>query len=347
MWYTDYSGQQLIKMNMNGNVARFPLASFNPHAMAVGSDGKFYVGSQNQADIDIVTTAGAVTQKAIPSADVIGYAGSMTLGPDGNVWFTENSHVGKITTGGAISEFAYSDGSTSNYYDSIASGPDGNLWVAEYFKPAVDKVTTAGTMTQFALACNPEGIVSAAGSLWIACNNNDFLQLNTAGTVIGTFYNYFGFSTNGNFLTVGPDGNPWFGTSSDSVIAEFNTANPSFDYYYPPANYGNDNALTAGPDGNVWAIDDTSHSVNVYILNILSVSPSSLSFPATGQNQTIVVTQPGTAAWTATSNNTSVATVTQAAPASNFTVTSVAAGTAKIIVSDAVGNSFVVHVTVL
>jgi len=58
------------------------------------------------------------------------------------------------------------------------------------------------------------------------------------------------------------------------------------------------------------------------------------------------VTESGTAAWTATSSNTGVATVAQGSPASHFTVTSVAAGSAKITVSDAVGNSFVVHVTV-
>src|SRR5215468_9554970 len=50
---------------------------------------------------------------------------SITAGPDGNVWFTEQNAIGRITTAGAITEFAVSGAS------NIVVGPDGNLWFTQ------------------------------------------------------------------------------------------------------------------------------------------------------------------------------------------------------------------------
>jgi streptogramin lyase len=348
MWYTDYSGLQLVRMNMQGSTKRFPLTSYNPTSMAVGSDNKFYLGDINLATIEVVTQSGVETKVATPSTDKIGYAGSMTLGPDGNVWFTEYSHVGKITPGDVVTEYLYSDATTNNYLGSITTGPDGNLWATEYFNSQVDKITPGtGAMTTFALGCNPTQITSAGGMLYINCGSN-IAQVTTAGAVT-LFFNGFGFSGSGKAMTVGPDGNPWFCTGTQSTIGEFNVSSGSMSFFLPPNNFGSSttcNSLTAGPDGNIWAVDSSARSINVYILNVIGVSPTTLTFTGTGQNQTITVTEPGTSAWTATSSNTGVATVAQGSPASHFTVTSVAAGTCKIIVTDAIGNSFAVHVTV-
>ena len=346
MWMTDYSATQLLRMSMDGTAKQGAfLTSFNPTAMTVGSDNKFYVGSRNTASIDVVTTGGVVTTHAISSGDVVSFNG-MTLGPDGNVWFTEASHVGKITPGGAITEYAYKDATTNNYYDGITAGPDGNLWVSEYFAATVEKVVPGtGAMTSFTLGCNGTQIIAAKGNLYVTCSNNTLVQVTTAG-VVTPLYNPYGFSGNGALLAVGPDGNPWFGASTANVIGEFDPGSGQMTYYYPPSNYGQANAITLGPDGNMWAVDDSNRSVQVYILNVISVSPTSLTFPATGQTQSIVVTQPGTASWTASSTNTAIATVTQGSPADTFTVKSVAKGQCKIIVTDAVGNSFPVHVTV-
>jgi streptogramin lyase len=346
MWMTDYSATQLIRMAMDGTAKQgAAFTSFNPTAMAVGSDNKFYVGSRNTDSIQVVTTGGVVSGHTIPSADVVSFNG-MTLGPDGNVWFTEASHVGKITPGGTITEFLFKDGSGNNYYDGITAGPDGNLWVAEYFAATVTKVVPAtGAMTSFTLGCNGTQIVSAKGDLYVVCSNNTLVQVTTAG-VVTPLYNPYGFAPNGAMLTVGPDGNPWFGAATGNVIGEFDPGSGQMTYYYPPTNYGQANALTLGPDGNMWAVDDTTRSVQVYILNVISVSPTSLTLTAPGKTANVVVTQPGTSAWTASSTSTAIAKVAQGSPADTFTVTAVAKGQCKIIVTDSVGNSFPVHVTV-
>lgn len=345
LWFDDYSGTQLIRMNMNGNVKRFPLAAFNPTSFVQGHDGKFYLGDANIGTLDILTSTGVETKITIPSGDKIGYD-TMILGPDNNVWFTENAHVGRVNTSGTIKEYVYSDANTGNNTGEIAVGPDGNLWATESNTSSIDKINPAtGTMTNFAMGCSPNGIVTSHGSLWVACTNQTLNQVTTAG-VVTPFFNGFNFPSSGKFLTVGPDGNPWFGTGAGNEIGEFDPTTNQMSYYYPPNNYGTSNGLTKGPDGNMWAVDSTSRSINIYILNIISVAPASISFTGNGQTKTIVVTQPGTTSWTATTNKASVATVAQGSPASKFTVTSVGSGSCKIIVSDAKGNSFAVHVTV-
>jgi streptogramin lyase len=346
MWMTDYSGTQLLRMAMDGTARQgAALTSFNPSSMTVGSDNKFYVGSRGTASIQVVTTGGVATIHGIPSGDVASFNG-MTLGPDGNVWFTEASHFAKITPGGTITEFAFKDATTNNFFDGITTGPDGNLWVTEFESGTLDKIVPGtGAQTTFPLGCDGTQIVSAKGDLYVSCNNNTLAQVTTAG-VVTSLFNPYSYSFNGAMLTVGPDGNPWFGASTGNVIGEFDPGTAQMSFFYPPSNYGVANALTLGPDGNMWAVDSTNRSVQVYILNVISVSPTSVILTGPGKTANIVVTQPGTASWTASSTSTAIAKVAQGSPADTFTVTAVAKGQCKIIVTDSVGNSFPVHVTV-
>jgi hypothetical protein len=68
---------------------------------------------------DIIT----ISEFAIPTSD--GHPQSITTGPDGNLWFTENTgqKIGRITPDGHIDEFI-----VSIYVNYIAAGPDGNIW---------------------------------------------------------------------------------------------------------------------------------------------------------------------------------------------------------------------------
>src|SRR5205085_1283658 len=54
---------------------------------------------------------------------------SITVGPDGNIWFAENAkdNIGMITTAGTITEYPISANSQA---DGIVAGPDGNIWFA-------------------------------------------------------------------------------------------------------------------------------------------------------------------------------------------------------------------------
>jgi virginiamycin B lyase len=79
---------------------------------------------------------------------------NLTLGPDGNVWFTEYAvnKIAKITTSGTITEYALST-NYINPYD-VTAGPDGNLWFTEQCNgmstgPALGKSTTGGSITDY------------------------------------------------------------------------------------------------------------------------------------------------------------------------------------------------------
>ena len=349
IWYTDYSGSNLIKMTVAGVPKLFPLkngaSTFNPDGLTVGSDGKFYVAQLSGGAIDVVTTAGAQTIHTSPSGDTTTYGG-LALGSDKAVWFVEAQHIGRITTGGAITEIPYPDGNKNNYFGSVAAGPDGDVWVTEYTANVIDDVDpVTNNITTYRIGCAPQGLIVASdGNLWTNCGST-LARITTNGTVT-LFTNPFGSNTGSNEdIAVGPDGNPWFGGTSGNVIGEFNPSTNTWTYYYPPTGSGTDITMALGPDGNMWALD-TNRNIDVYIPNPLNVKPNTLTFTGTGQNQTIVVTEPGTTSWTAKSSNTKIVTVTQGTSASKFTVTSVAVGKAKITVSDAVGNSFVVNVTV-
>ena len=71
-------------------------------------------------------------------------------GPDGNLWFTEetNNGVGRITPGAIITEFTA--GFPTGSPRGIVTGPDGNLWVAQAGGDgAIARVTKAGVVTDF------------------------------------------------------------------------------------------------------------------------------------------------------------------------------------------------------
>jgi streptogramin lyase len=350
VWYTDYNNQALIKITMTGSTHSYPLVysgstHYFPSGMAVGSDGKFYMTSgQSSGQIGVATTSGAFVVHAIPSGDY-SYGGSATKGPDGNVWFTELAHVGKITTGGVVTEYPYSDGNTANYYGGIAAGSDGDIWVTEYNGNIIDDVdTSTGSMTSYPLPCSPNGLVTASdGNLYAACSGL-ILRITTGGSVtsISNPYSTDGYSS---AFKLGPDGNPWFTVSGRNEIGEYKPANNSLVIYFPPSTTGFSYGLAAASDGNVWAIDATGKT-NVYIVNVLGVSPAALNMHVPN-TATLTVTEPGTSSWTATSQSPGVASVVQGSPANKFTVTANGLGTTKITVKDAIGNSFVVtvHVT--
>jgi virginiamycin B lyase len=166
----------------------------------------------------------------------------------------------------------------------------------------------------------------------------------TTGGSTSSIFNPFNSINYNSAFTRGADGNPWFTVSGTNQIATYNIASNSLRVLFPPTGFSASYGIAAGPDGNIWALD-TLGKTDVYIINILSVSPKTLTFTSHGQTLNLTVTEPGTTAWTATSSNVGVATVKQGTSANVFNVTSVAHGTCTVTIS-AMNNSFPVKVTV-
>src|SRR5438093_387131 len=89
-------------------------------------------------------TAGTITEFPVPTAG--SFSLSITLGPDGKIWFTEavGGKIGRITTSGAVTEFA--DGGDPL---GITAGPDGNLWFTVGLDNSIGRITPSGSFTEY------------------------------------------------------------------------------------------------------------------------------------------------------------------------------------------------------
>ena len=114
---------------------------------------------------------------------------------------------------GTITEYPVGGGANAGLSDGIVTGPDGNLWLTENNANNIDKMTTAGAVTKYALPRSvnegPDGI------------------------------------------TVGPDSNLWFTEYSNSAVGKISTSGAITEYALPTAN-AQPVGIAAGPDGNLW-----------------------------------------------------------------------------------------------
>jgi uncharacterized protein (TIGR03437 family) len=152
----------------------------------------------------------------LPASEVSGGAFGITAGPDGNLWYTEFYGADKIvrlTTSGVFTVYTVATFVNSGSY-GITVGPDGALWFADAaFK--IGRITTSGTITEYALPANdsPFGIAAGPdGALWYTDYSLGAIgRITTSGTVsslVATPTN-----TAGGFLgyiAAGPDGAMWF-----------------------------------------------------------------------------------------------------------------------------------------
>jgi virginiamycin B lyase len=79
----------------------------------------------------------------------------LTIGPDGNVWFTEygSSEIGEMSETGQLTEFKLPR--AKSYPATFVSGPDGNLWFTEEGRDTIGRITLEGKITEFPI---PGGI---------------------------------------------------------------------------------------------------------------------------------------------------------------------------------------------
>jgi virginiamycin B lyase len=74
--------------------------------------------------------------------------GGITAGPDGALWFTAGNSIGRMTTNGVTTNAYPIPTANSNPY-AITAGPDGNLWFTESGQTKIGQITTAGVITEF------------------------------------------------------------------------------------------------------------------------------------------------------------------------------------------------------
>jgi streptogramin lyase len=131
----------------------------------------------------------------------------------------------------------------------ITVGTDGNLWFTEFFVGKIGRITTAGVITEFAAAGNPQFIVTGSdGNLWFAEQSIFKIgRMTTAGA-----FTDFPILTPGSLVGIaaGSDGNLWFVEPASAHIGRITTAGVVTEFPVPSG--GAPIQIASGPDGNLW-----------------------------------------------------------------------------------------------
>jgi virginiamycin B lyase len=208
-----------------------------------------------------------------PVPTVPSFPAGIAAGPDGALWFTENTlnRIGRITTSGTVTEFP-----TTVETNSITGGPDGAIWFTSNTYHAIVRMTTAGTVTNVFSTGNlsPHFITTGSdGALWFTTYGNAIGRITTSGAV--TSYPTPANEATTWTITPGPDGALWFtqvdgdylarvrpglplrrGTGtrfprfSGNDIGRITTAGAVTEF--PASTLGPALNITAGPDGALW-----------------------------------------------------------------------------------------------
>ncbi len=180
----------------------------------------------------------------------------ITSGPDGNLWFTEETDnaVGRITPGGVITEFTA--GFPTGSPQGIVTGPDGNLWVAMAGGDgAIAQVTKAGVVTEFPVPTqgDPTDItVGPDGNLWYVDSSADLVGRITPDGSITEFTSGLSPDSEPSSITKGPDGALWFTEASAGKIGRITTAGGIAEFSSGLSGSSVPKDIVTGPDGNLW-----------------------------------------------------------------------------------------------
>lgn len=354
LWFTDPADAKIIRIANNGLTKAYPIKppqGVGDFQLAAGADGKTYVTAGSY--IAQVATGGTTKYYAVPTGETAGSNGIVN-GPDGNVWFLESKHVAKITPAGVVTEYAFKTSiDISTFHNGITVGSDGNLWFGEgdhiigTIVPGTGAITEYDVHAQGLPLCDPGGIggltLASDKNVWFDCSGN-FGIITKAGAA-SLVSNAWGMSLGAQDVASGPDRQVWFVGGQNGVIGEIDPLTLALTAYIPPVQTDAPLNFALGHDGNWWTTTQTGH-IDVYVLKVLSVSPSSIAFTGKGQNKNLTVAEAGVTAWTASSTQPSVATVAPGTASNVFVVTSVGSGKCVVIVQDSIGNSFQVKVTV-
>jgi len=179
----------------------------------------------------------------------------ITSGPDGNIWFTEETlgGVGRITPAAVITEF--SAGFPMGGPRGIVSGPDGNLWVAMAGGDgAIAKVTKAGEVTEFPVTSpgDPNEIaVGPDNNLWYTDPAANLIgRITTGGSI--TEFPVTTDASGPTGIAKGPDGALWFTEADAGQIGRITTSGVITEFSSGISGGSAPQDIAKGPDGNLW-----------------------------------------------------------------------------------------------
>ncbi len=226
LWFTESDSGRIGSVDTNGKITDYALdiQTKAPMAVTVARDGTIWMTNQHvvggRANSLVPFAPHGTTQFIwmLPAPDP-GLFG-ITVGPDGNLWFTESiaNRIGRLAPTNDLNQrltaFKEYDPPTPKSAPLfITTGPDGNLWFTEFGANRIGRINpTTGAITEFPLPTPDAQPIS---------------------------------------ITTGPDGNLWFTERHANSIGRI-TPSGAVKEYPVPTPFAGLYGITAGPDGNLW-----------------------------------------------------------------------------------------------
>ena len=244
LWFTENLASQIGSINPStGQITEYGVnngisANSGPTDITTGPDGNLWFTENyttQNANVSRVasfnpgfSTATEYSSSKTPNFSANSGPFDITTGPDGNLWFTENTanKIGRITVpaspGGGITVTEFGGLANNAAPQGITAGPDGNLWFTENGANQIGRITTSGTVTEFSNTngSDPRDIaIGPDANLWFTEGNASAIaSITTSGTVTQNGSGISPMSTPQD-ITMGPDGNLWFTEYSGNRIA--------------------------------------------------------------------------------------------------------------------------------
>jgi uncharacterized delta-60 repeat protein len=237
-------------------ITEFPVPT-SPFGITAGPDGNLWFAEETANKIARMTTAGVVTEFAIPTPNS---APQRIVSGPGYLLFVEGigNKIGMITTSGVFTEL---DNTPGGWPQCLAIGPDGNLWFTDQGPMgggaasgdgSIGRVTPFGVLTKFPLLTHDTQAeyitVGPDGALWFTQSSNKIGRITTAGAV--TEFAIPTPDSGPGLIVTGSDGALWFTENAASKIGRVTTSGVFTEYALPADT--NPAGIVAGPDGALW-----------------------------------------------------------------------------------------------
>ncbi len=258
IWFPQDDGR-LGRMSASGELSSFVVGAQPAEGLAVTSNGDIWF-TTNDYQIGRFRPEGAAILFDIPHNASSSAPWRLGAGPDGNLWFTEQSgnKIGRLTPAGSVTEFVIP--TDRSLPADICAGPDGNVWFVESNTNAIGRITPGGQITEFPGPSRPityhggksdvTGIVAGHdGNLWFTEQDSGIGRITTAGQI--TEFRLPSGSATPYAISAGPDGNVWFTDLGANAIGRI-TPNGQVTEFSIPTPLSLPFGIAAGPGGNIW-----------------------------------------------------------------------------------------------